>query len=186
MFQHMTALLKGGNEPGVIFCPLLKKSYQVPPKIINGGGFWWEAVVADAFKRHLEAEVYGQLAWKTPEGKDGKTSDRLTEIDVAAAYGNHKLMVSCKAGRSFSLHLDVFAIKSEAVHRFGRFTLPFLAVPYESGQKEGRQSGLQPGIIIGGAMILTPSILVDREKLIAHINLLAEHLRTTSSKKDTA
>ena len=138
----------------------------------ESGGLWWEAVVTKAIHDFIDKDIYWGAIWgwantKKTFVKSGVVDEpAYSELDIVFSYKNQAAVISCKAGqgKNETLQVSAYLAKSEATKRFGRFALPFVAIPYE--ERDGKLVG---GEVIGEAMVLTPSILADKATLISHI-----------------
>lgn len=139
-------------------------------------GMWWEAVVARAMLEWLRKSVYWGVTWSQVEGQ--RPPEALTELDVVFSLPEYVGVISCKTVRKKSLEIMAYLVKSEAHKRFGRFALPFVAVPYE---EKGAVS--VTGRIIDGVKIVTPSILADKGRLKSEIEGFVNHLRTNAKQR---
>lgn len=124
----------------------------------DGGGTWWEAVVAHAIKKALGAEVYMQLEWAWP-GRPNSKGVHYAEIDVVTTCRKHILAISCKTMKQ-GADIAAYAIKSETSNRFGRFAIPLLALPHEEIMGENIAGQEKDGVTV-----LTPSLLTDADNL---------------------
>lgn len=132
------------------------KTYQLDNSFLGKGGTWWEAVVGQAISVVLKDDMHWQMEWECADTK----RDSHAEIDVVAKYGNHILAISCKTAKK-NITNAAYMIKSEAWKRFGRFAVPFVAVPHEMNKGKALA-----GSVIDDVTILTPSILNNPEKLV--------------------
>lgn len=146
------------------------KTYKLNPSFMDRDGIWWETTVGYAVSQSLNDKIYWQTIWDWVDDK----GQQYAEIDVVAKYKNHILAISCKTMKR-NLYNAVYMIKSEAAKRFGRFSVPLLAIPHE--EHNGKKLG---GSIIEGVAILTPSILKEKQKLLNFFNEFLSSLSTTS------
>ncbi len=140
-------------------------------------GIWWEAVVAYTLRHSLKQDVIWSAEWSWPGTKLNKKASRFTEIDAVFRFNNSICAVSCKTGLMSGLKdTTKYEIKSEAEKRFGRFALPFVAIPFDN--HKGRQYA---GIIEDDVMYLTPSLMIDSVKLNKAIEDFAQSKSTFCS-----
>jgi|GEM_PF-685558 len=164
----------------ILTCVLDNKVHNFPDEFFDEkiGGIWWEAAVAYTIKKNLTENVLWSVKWNWFKKK--KKNDKFfSEIDIVFPFQNYICAVSCKSGAARGLDEIVrYEIKSEAERRFGRFSLPFIAVPFD--KYNGKE---YKGKIYDDVMYLTPSLLLDKNELYSTIEMFAESKRTTSTKK---
>ncbi|HON86485.1 MAG TPA: hypothetical protein PK864_10755 [Syntrophorhabdaceae bacterium] len=158
-------------------CSLDGKTYSFPTYFLNEkiGGIWWEATVAYTLKKNLTDFILWGAAWHWPDS-DPDDDRYFTELDIVFRWENHICVVSCKSGVIIgSKNTTRLAVKSEAEKRFGRFALPFVAIPFD--RYKGKDYG---GLIEDGVMYLTPSVLIDGNRLAGAIESFINSKRTTA------
>lgn len=163
-----------GTDRVRLSCLLDKKEYELDRSLVEGqrAGVWWEAAVAYAIQRALEVKVMWSAKWDWPV--DPKEKFFLSELDVVFGWRNLTCVVSCKTGREGFNPLTRYEVRSESRKRFDRFTLPFIAVPWN--EFEGKNYA---GLIEDGVMYLTPSLLAFPERLEAALTQFASSRKTT-------
>ncbi|MCX7965670.1 MAG: hypothetical protein N2596_03485, partial [Syntrophorhabdaceae bacterium] len=156
-------------------CILDGKTYVFPVDFLEDKieGIWWEAVCAYVIKSNLTDNIIWSATWEWPETKKDKSF--FSEIDIVFKWKNFICTVSCKTSAiRGSKSLTKFSIESKAKKHFGRFTLPFVAIPYDQYKDKD-----YAGIIEDGIMFLTPSIMIDPEKMEKKIIEFVKSKRTT-------
>jgi len=180
IFGKLTEYSEGQS---ILTCVLDNKAHIFPNEFVdkNKGGIWWEATVAYAIKKNLTEDVLWSVKWDWFKKK--KKNDKFfSEIDIVFPFQNYICAVSCKSGAARGLDEIVpYQIKSEAERRFGRFALPFIAVPFDKYRAKEYK-----GKIHDDVMYLTPSLLMDKNELYSKIEVFAESKRTTSTKQQNA
>lgn len=142
------------------------KEYLIDKVFFTQAGSWWEAVVAKAVST-LNTEVYWQVIWSN-EGV------KFSELDVVSRFKEHIIVISCKT-KPQDIEIVAHLVKSESSKRFGRFAMPFVAVPYD--KVNGKNIG---GNSVEGVKILTPSLLNNKTKLEGCFTDFLKGLRTTT------
>jgi len=166
-------------------CNLDGKTYRLKPEFFKEtkSGIWWEVVVAHVLQANLTDKVYWSATWDWPRDRKKKTDEKdierfMSELDVVFEYKNHICIVSCKISLERAANpLEHYALTSEARKRFGRFAIPFMAAAYDKYYGKSYD-----GHIEGNIMYLTPSLLIDKERLKKRIDDFIESKRTTSKK----
>jgi len=163
IFQKKTAT-SSENECELL-CLLDGGTYKIGNDFVDPEkkktGIWWEAVVAYTMRHSLKQDIIWSAEWSWPTKKSNKKAGHFTEIDVVFRFNNSICAVSCKAGvRSGLKDTTKHEIKSEAEKRFGRFALPFVAIPFDEYQ--GRSYS---GVIEDAVLYLTPSMMIDSVEL---------------------
>lgn len=159
-----------------LICSLDGNTYKIDNDFLDPkkAGIWWEAVVAYTLMHSLNRDVIWNAEWSWPGTKPNKKASHFTEIDVVFRFNNSICAVSCKAGaRSGLKDTTKYEIKSEAEKRFGRFALPFVAIPFEQ----------YTGIIDDEVMYLTPSLMINSMKLKKAIENFARSKSTYHSEE---
>jgi len=160
------------------FCLLDRKTYNLDNSFLDPlkTGIWWEAVVAYTLKTMLQRDIIWEAVWDWAEMKSKRNKSHFTEIDVVFRFKNSICAISCKAGQRGLKDTATYEIKSEAEKRFGRFALPFVAIPFD--YYNGKNYA---GIIENDIMYLTPSLMLDSENLKNEIENFAISKSTYSS-----
>ncbi|MBP8626917.1 MAG: hypothetical protein KBI10_09550 [Syntrophorhabdales bacterium] len=168
-------------------CNLDGNTYLLNPEFFKEtkSGIWWEVTVAHVLQANLTGKVHWSATWDWPSDREKKTKEKdkekepfISELDVVFEYKNHICVVSCKTGRERTLDpVEHYALTSEARKRFGRFALPFMAAPFD--EHKGKR---YDGYIEADIMYLTPSLLIDEERLKKRIDDFIESKKTTSKR----
>lgn len=127
------------------------------------GGFWWEETAAFALREKLGVKTRVNVKWDWFD-----TSMQYSELDIVFNYLGRICVVSCKTKKR-ALEQDAIVVRSESDKRFGRFSIAFLAIPWEDSADRN----------ICGVKILSPQMLSDRERLISSISDFITEKRTS-------
>jgi len=159
IFQKKTSI--SSEDYCELLCLLDGETYKLHNDFLDPkkAGIWWEAVVAYTLRHSLKRDVIWSATWDWTH--NNKKKSHFTEIDAVFRFNDSICAVSCKVGVKLGLKdVTKYEIKSEAEKRFGRFALPFVAIPFDKYQGK-RYSG----IIEDDVMYLTPSLMINDAKL---------------------
>jgi len=172
----------------IVKCNIDGKTYNIPNsfKDENKEGVWWDMVVAYTLKKKLNTKIFLDVTWDWPQtqsiGYTDNKKSHFTEIDIVFRWREFICAVSCKTGTIKGLNeITRFEIKSEADKRFGRFALPFVAIPRQPSDMQYKENDYK-NLMKDDVMYLFPSLMIDSKKLIEAIDYFIESKRTTSSK----
>ncbi|MCX8022974.1 MAG: hypothetical protein N2745_09400 [Syntrophorhabdaceae bacterium] len=163
-------------ESFTVFCTLDGKTYTFPPDFFDSrkSGVWWEAVCAYVLKENLTEEIRWGTTWCWPN--QIVEDIFFAEIDIVFRWKQYICVVSCKTSIKNGLsETTKLTVKNQAANHFGRFALPFVAVPFDV--HKGKD---YTGLIEDGVMYLTPSLMINKERLSGKLEGFVKSKRTTA------